>query len=210
VISVLVADDHAVFAQTLAAALKALPDLEVAGVAKRADDARALVAGAPPDVAVLDVEMPGTNGIELARELRRTSPSTRVIMLTGTTDASLFAAAMDAGACGYLLKDAELTEVIDAIRRAAAGNVVVPQHVVGRLLEAKAPRKGEGADLTKRELEVLSLLAEGTDAKTLAKALGVTWHTARTYVQNVLTKLGARSQLEAVAKATKLGIIAPR
>lgn len=206
---VLLVDDHAVFVETLAVSLGARDDVEVVAVTTNAADASERAAALRPDLALVDISLPDTDGIELCRQLRRLSPATRVIMLTGSTDPSLFPRAMDAGACGYLLKEAGLSEVVDALERAHAGQVVVPQSVMGRLLQAQAPKKGMGADLTKRELEVLALLGEGSDVRAVAKTLGITWHTARSYVKSVLTKLGARSQLEAVSKAIKIGILSP-
>lgn len=209
-IRVLVVDDHRVFAETLAAALGGNSDISVVGVATTAGEGADRAAELRPDVALLDLQLPDFDGVELSRRLRSASPGTRVVILTGSTDASFFPKAMAAGASGYLLKDASLSEVTDAVRRAHAGQVVVPERVVGRLADVRVPEVGPGADLTKRELDVLRLLSEGSDPNTIAKSLGITWHTARSYVKSVLSKLDAHSQLEAVAKATRLGILAPR
>jgi DNA-binding NarL/FixJ family response regulator len=206
-IGVLLVDDHTVFAETLAAALTTNADLSILGIANTATEGLEKATALKPDVALLDVQLPDFDGVELARRVLAASPATKVVMLTGNMDPTLFPRAMAAGACGYLIKDSSLGDVTDAIRRAFAGQVVVPEKAVSRLMEARAPEKGVGADLTDRELEVLSLLAEGSDAKGIAKSLGITWHTARSYVKAVLMKLDAHSQLEAVAKATRLGIV---
>lgn len=200
-------DDHTVFGETLAAALGTNPDIDVVAIARTAGEGRERAAELSPDVALVDVTLPDFDGIELSRRLRLASPETRVVILTGNTEASLFPRAMAAGACGYLIKDVSLGEVVDAVRRASEGLVVVPEGVAGRLVEVRAAEKGLGCDITKRELEVLALMAQGSDPRTIAKSLGITWHTARSYIQNVLTKLGAHTQLEAVATAMRLGIV---
>ena len=206
-IGVLLVDDHTVFAETLAAALKTNSDIAILGVANTSTDGLEKATALKPDVALLDVMLPDYDGIELARRVRTASPGTRVVMLTGETDPALFAKAMAAGACGYLIKESSLGDVTDAVRRAYAGQVVVPEKAVTRLTQAHAPAKGPGSDLTERELEVLGLLTQGKDAKMIAKAMGITWHTARSYLKSVLMKLDAHSQLEAVAVATRLGIV---
>lgn len=207
---VLVVDDHAVFAETLAASLSTNPDIEVVGVATTAAEGHQKAARQTPDVALVDLGLPDMGGVDLARRLRTSSSRTRVVILTGDTDAALFPQAMAAGACGYLIKDAGLAEVTDAIRRAAAGQVVVPENVAARLTAVRTPASGPGSDLTRREAEVLRLLSEGGDVRAIAKSLGITWHTARSYVKTLLVKLDAHSQLEAVAKAIRMGILRVR
>lgn len=209
-ISVLLVDDHTVFVETLAVALASKDGIVVAGTATTAAGGLEAAAETRPDVALVDVELPDFGGIELTRRLRFTAPSTRVIILTASSDASIFAQAMDAGACGYLVKDTALSELTESIRSAYAGQVVVPDAVIGKLLAFRPPSSGVGSDLTRRELEVLALLGEGCDMRSISKSLGITWHTARSYVKAVLTKLGAHSQLEAVAAAMRLGILSSR
>lgn len=204
---VLLVDDHAVLLETLARAIGAVNGMEITAVATTAEEGRAKAEATRPDVALVDAALPDYDGVELCKRMRSVSPDTRVLMLTGAADAGLFANAMAAGARGFLLKDANLGQVLDAIRRAAAGEIVVPVELAGKLGGATAPDKGLGADLTKRELEVLALLAEGTDAKTIARSLDISWHTARSYVKNVLRKLDAHSALEAVAVAKREGIL---
>jgi len=205
-IEVLLVDDHTVVLQTLARALAAAPDIEVVGTARTAADACSMAETLQPDVALVDVTLPDGNGIAVARSIQHASGSTRVLMLTGNTDVSLLAKAMAAGARGYLIKDASLEEVLDAIRRAHEGHVVVPERVAGQL-SVEAPATGPGLDLTPRELDVLALMSEGADPRAIGKTLGISWHTARSYIKNVLVKVGAHSQLEAVATARRLGIL---
>jgi DNA-binding NarL/FixJ family response regulator len=206
-ISVLVVDDHNVFAQTLAAALGATAELEVIGLASTGAEALELAAAMKPNVALVDLGLPDFGGIELARRLRADQPATRVVVLTGSLDISFFTEAMEAGASGYLTKQSGLNEVCDAIAAAHDGRVVVPATVMERLLAAQAPARGLGSDLTPRELEVLALMGQGYDAKRVATTLGISWHTSRSYTKNVLLKLDCHSALEAVSKASRLGIL---
>jgi DNA-binding NarL/FixJ family response regulator len=208
-VTVLIVDDHVVFAETLGAALGALSEFSVNGVATNAKDALAQAEEMQPDVALVDLLLPDSNGIDVARSLRKVSPATRVVVLTASQDVSYFTEAMEAGVSGYLTKQAAFPEVAEAITAAHEGRVVVPASVMERLLAATAPKKGIGSDLTPRELEVLVLLGRGYDAKRAAVALGITWHTCRSYIKNVLFKLDAHTMLEAVRKATRIGILAP-
>jgi len=205
-ISVLLVDDHNVFAQTLAVALGTVFD--VVGVAETGADALTQAAAAKPDVALVDLGLPDFGGVELARRLRAECPETRVVVLTGSLDLDFFSQAMEAGASGYLTKQSGLDDVRDAITAAHEGRVVVPASVMERLLAAKAPTSGLGADLTARELEVLSLMGRGYDAKQIAGTLNISWHTSRSYIKNILMKLDAHSALQAVSIATRLGILA--
>jgi DNA-binding NarL/FixJ family response regulator len=207
-VSVLLVDDHSIFAQTLAAALGAMQGFEVSGVAKTGAEALERAASAPPDVALVDLGLPDFSGVELAKRLRAACPDTRVVVLTGSLDLAFFSEAMEAGASGYLTKESSLDDVTDAIAAAHEGRVVVPASVMERLLAAKAPDTGLGADLTPRELEVLSLMGRGYDAKQVANTLGISWHTSRSYTKNILLKLDAHSALQAVSVATRLGILA--
>jgi DNA-binding NarL/FixJ family response regulator len=208
-ISVLLVDDHNVFAQTLAAALGATDGFEVVGVAQTGADALEQAQATRPNVALIDLGLPDFGGVELARRLCESNPETRVVVLTGSLDLAYFSAAMEAGASGYLTKESGLIDVTDAIRAAHDGRVVVPASVMERLLAAKAPTSGLGADLTPRELEVLSLMGRGYDAKQVASTLGISWHTSRSYTKNILLKLDAHSALQAVSRATRLGILTP-
>lgn len=208
-ISILVVDDHAVFADTLAAALGAVANMDVVGVAHTVSDAVALAEKAQPNVALVDMMLPDASGVDFAKQLGVVSPGTRIVVLTASQDIAYFTEAMEAGVSGYLTKQAGFAEVADAISAANDGRVVVPATVMERLLAANTPVKGPGSDLTPRELDVLVLLGCGYDAKRAASTLGVTWHTCRSYIKNVLYKLDAHSTLEAVRTATRLGILKP-
>jgi DNA-binding NarL/FixJ family response regulator len=206
-ISVLLVDDHNIFAQTLSAALGAMDGFTVVGIAPSGQVALEQAAEQRPNVALVDLGLPDFSGVELARRLRDVCPDTRVVVLTGSLDLTFFSEAMEAGASGYLTKQSGLEDVTDALTAAHEGRVVVPASVMERLLAAKAPDTGLGNDLTPRELEVLSLMGRGYDAKQVANTLGISWHTSRSYTKNILLKLDAHSALQAVSVATRLGIL---
>lgn len=206
-ISVLIVDDHNIFGQTLAVALGAMDGFDVVGVAPTGAEALTMATATQPHVALVDLDLPDFGGVELAGRLREPCPDTRVVVLTGSLDLSYFSAAMEAGASGYLTKQSALEDVSDAITAAHEGRVVVPASVMERLLAAKAPTTGLGSDLTPRELEVLSLMGRGYDAKQVAATLNISWHTSRSYTKNILMKLDAHSALQAVSRAARLGIL---
>ncbi len=203
----LVVDDHTMVGETVRSALDAHDDMEVVGVGTTAAEGRSLAAEHLPDVALVDVSLPDMDGIRLAKQIRAASPGTRIVILTGSTDPSLFPQAMAAGACGYLFKEVHFRVVVDAIRRAHAGEVVVPEGVILRLAEIQPPSRGVGSDLTRREAQVLALLACGADTKAAASSLGVSLNTVRSYVKSLLMKFDAHSQLELVTKAIRLGVV---
>ncbi len=156
-------------------------------------------------MAVVDVGLPDIDGIEVARRLRRRMPETHVLMLTATIDAGLLPRAMEAGASGFLLKESGVDELVDAIHKVHGGQVVIPQRTMSRLV-SPSPRSPANP-LTARETQVLAFLTEGGDLKGIAKTLGISWHTVRSHVKSVLAKLDARSQLEAVSKGMRMGIL---
>lgn len=206
-VSLLLVDDHVVFVETLAAALSGVDGLDVAAVATTASDALAQARDLHPDVALVDIDLPDFGGIELARRMGRVSPETRVIVLTASEEPSALVSAMDAGVSGYLVKHAALREVTGAIREVHAGRMAIPAALFRKLVTAPTGSGPAGAVLTRREREVLALLAQGCDVQRIAKLLGITWHTARSYVKTLLLKLDAHSQLEAVSKARRLGLL---
>ena len=213
-IRVLVVEDHRVLAESLEFALNAEPGLEVVGLAGTCAEAVRVAATAKPDVALLDFHLPDGNGADLAATLRKRSPSLRIVMLTGDAGDDAMAAAVSAGAVGYLEKSRGAADVVEAIRRAAAGEILVPAAKLTRLLEVQRRRASEQADherlarrLTPREREVLQLMFGGKDNRTIAEALVISLTTVRGHVQAILEKLEAHSKLEAVAKAAAVGLI---
>jgi DNA-binding NarL/FixJ family response regulator len=205
---VLVVDDHRTFAELLSRALDAEPDLSCVGYAADAAEARELVVQLQPDIVLMDLEMPDQDGISATSELIRQHANLKVLILTAHAGEREMARAGAAGASGFLAKDGSLTDVLDALRNARRGSLILPPSVVaGFGTRATAWEPSADPGLTPRELEVLQLLGQGRDPRAISKELGVSLHTCRGYVKSILAKLDAHSQLEAVVVATRLGLI---
>lgn len=208
VTNVVVIDDHRTFADLLELALRGEPDLNCVGTAESVAEGVALVDRLAPEVVVMDVHVGEGDGIGATAALVARHPGIRVVVLTAHADRGVMRAASDAGACALLPKDGSLTEMLAALRTAREGGFVVHPRLLKRLV---SPTRQIGADyvppLTRREQDVLQLLADGLDARAAAKRLGITLHTCRGYIKNLLQKLDAHSQLEAVAIATRTGLI---
>jgi two-component system, NarL family, response regulator LiaR len=208
VIRVLIADDHAVVRQGLRTFLELQDEIEVVGEAADGAEALAAVERLRPDVALMDLVMPGLGGVETMRELRRRGVATRVIVLTSFLDDDKLFPAVRAGAAGYLLKDVEPAELVRAIRAAHAGESPVDPAVAGRLLEEVADRRPDrAAELTAREREVLALIARGRPNKVIARQLGVSEKTVKTHVSNILGKLGVDDRTQAALYAVRAGLV---
>jgi DNA-binding NarL/FixJ family response regulator len=211
-ITVLVVDDHQTFAELLAIALQGEQSLSYVGHARTSAEARELVSRLRPEVVLMDVQLPDLDGISTTERLVAEYPELRVVILTAHAEPSLIARAAVAGACGFLPKDGALRDVLQALRTAHRGGMVVPSHLLAGALNAGAARSGGPAPtsmLTSREHDVLRLMARGLDARAIAGDLGISVHTCRGYVKSILSKLDTHSQLEAVMKAIRLGLLAP-
>jgi DNA-binding NarL/FixJ family response regulator len=211
-IRILVVDDHPIFRDAVADLLATVPDMEIVGVAATADQASAAATTNPPDVVLMDIHLPGANGIDATRSVLALSPSTAVLALTMVDDDDMVLAAMAAGARGYLLKDATADEVIAAVRMVAAGGAVLGAKIASRLLGHGAiePRHGTsgagaiiapGEQLTAREREVLERLAKGANNRQIARELGVSLKTVQNHVSRILDKLQATDRTQAVLRA---------
>jgi len=207
-IRVAVVDDHEMFAESIARVLGAEPGFDVVGVARTGEEAAALVQATTPDVAVLDYQLPDADGAQAAASILSISPGTRVLILTGLADERLLIAAIEAGSAGFLTKEKAVAELVHAVRLVHDGEAYIPPSMLANLLP-KLGRgdRGLGSDLTQREREVLSLLALGLSNQSIADRLMLSVHTVRNHVQNILTKVQAHSRLEAVAIATREGIL---
>lgn len=211
VVRVLVVDDHAMFASSVAALLESEPDLEVVGTATDLATARRRLTADPVDVVLLDQRLPDGRGVDAILEFKRLSPATKVVMLTGTADDASLVAATEAGCAGFLEKSRSVQELVAAVRAAAAGEVLLSPDLLARLIaRMQRKRQGVGADLTAREVEVLGLLAQGLSNAAIGKALFVSVNTVRNHVANILAKLGAHSKLEALSVAVREGLLEVR
>lgn len=204
---VLVVDDHQAVAAAMALAIGMEPGLASVGAAHSAAEARQRVAELAPDVVVMDVLLGDGDGIEVAAEMIRGNPGLRVVVLTAHVDEALLRRAAEAGAGAFLLKEGALVDLLDAIRACAVDGLVVHPRVIRDLFREAPPAAPTSTPLTARETEVLMLLSEGHNTASIAGKMGITRLTCRGYVKNLLVKLHAHSQLEAVVSARKHGLI---
>jgi len=211
---VLVVDDHAVLRRGVVAYLAALEDVQVAGEAADGGAALELLAelaatSTLPDVVLMDLVMPGMDGVAATTEIGRRFPDVRVVVLTSFGESERVHAALDAGAAGYLLKDAGPAEVDGALRAAVADEVFLDAAVARQLTRRmRAPDTGVGG-LTAREREVLVLVGEGRTNQQIADALWISERTARTHVSHLLQKLGVASRTQAALLAVREGLVEP-
>jgi DNA-binding NarL/FixJ family response regulator len=206
VIRLVLADDHDMVLESLRRRLDRENDLMVVGTVTSGAAVAPAVVEWRPDVVVLDFRLPDIDGVAVTRQVLAESPGTRILMLTGSGDDAALPAAMDAGCVGYLDKTAPFEHLVSGIRRAAAGELVLSAADLGAVLAAKE-RPATPDLLTPREAEVLRLMAEGHVNRAIAEQLSVSVDTVRTHVQNLLSKLGAHSRLEAVAEARRRGFL---
>jgi DNA-binding NarL/FixJ family response regulator len=212
-IRVLVADDHGVVRAGLCLYLNGEPDLEVAGEVGNGADAVARARAVQPDVVLMDLLMPVLDGIAATRQIRAALPEVEVVVLTSFIDHEHIAAAIQAGAIGYVLKDASPDELATAVRAAARGEVHLAPAVQRALMHTMArPRGAEPApeELTEREREVLALLTAGRSNKEMARQLGLSERTVKAHVSSVLGKLGLASRTQAAIYALRHGLASER
>jgi two-component system nitrate/nitrite response regulator NarL len=202
-IRVLLVDDHQMVSQSLRMILEQEADIEVVATARSATDAVAAAEAHRPQVILLDYYLPDGDGLSAVAPIRAKDPDIKVILLSGSDDPYALGRAVEAGCVGYLDKVGSLEELAPAVRAAAAGHVVISaEHLVQLVPGATGP-----VALTKREREILHLVAEGGTNKAIAAQLFLSVHTVRTHVQTILEKLGAHSKLEAVAIAKRRRLI---
>lgn len=215
-IRVLLVEDHQLLAEALGLVLESKAGIEVVGSAATGEEGARLAAETRPDVALLDYRLPDATGADVARRIRASVPDAAVVILTGDPTDEALAAAVEAGAVGFLTKSGSAATVVDAVRRAAAGEILLGPDALSALVRRareriplSTERERTAASLTAREREILALMAQGLDTRAIAERLVVGVSTVRTHAQSVLEKLGAHSRLEAVARASSLGILTP-
>jgi DNA-binding NarL/FixJ family response regulator len=198
--TVLVVDDHPVVRDGVVLLLRSDPSLTVVGVAASGRVAVSRAAELRPDLVLLDLRLPDLSAPEVITELRRVHPACRIVVFTAHADHSVVVAAMKAGADGGLLKDVGGPDLSSALRRVLRGERVVDP----RILPASSPRS---CGLTRREHEVLRFAAQGKTNPEIAESTGLTRNTVKTYLQSALHKLGARNRVEAIGKASEVGLL---
>ena len=205
-IRVLIADDHPVVRNGLAQLVAGADDIEVCCTAEDGEQAVTAAVEHGPDVALMDLSMPGMDGIEATRRIAATAPATRVVALTSATDQERILAAIDAGAVGYLLKDSEPSALLAGIRAAAQGDSPLDPRAAGAVLRARGTAKPPADELTEREREVLALVAKGLPNKLIARELGVSEKTVKAHLTRVYRALGVFDRTQAALWAQRHGI----
>jgi DNA-binding NarL/FixJ family response regulator len=216
-VRVLLCDDQALVRSGFRMVLEARADMEVVGEAENGAQAVELAARSRPDVVLMDVRMPVMDGVEATRRLAQSRTSARIVILTTFDSDEYVYQALRAGASGFLLKDVQPAQLIDAIRVVARGEALLAPTVTRRLLDRFAhtlpdsSRTGPGAlgELTERELEVLTLLASGLSNAELAERLFLSETTVKTHVSSILRKLSLRDRVQAVVLAYQAGLVRP-
>jgi DNA-binding NarL/FixJ family response regulator len=206
VIRVLVVDDHALVRRGLSDLLGAAADIELVGALDDGLRAEAGVREHRPDIVLMDLSMPGLDGIEATRRVLAAAPDTKVIILTSFSENARILAALEAGAVGYLLKDAEPDDVLRALRDAAAGGVPLSPRAARALLPASRTRTSGLAALTAREREVLTLVAAGLPNKSIARRLEISEKTVKAHLTRVFTTLDVRDRTSAALWAQRNGL----
>jgi DNA-binding NarL/FixJ family response regulator len=214
-IKVFIADDHPLMRDAIAAAVEDEPDMIVVGTASNGFEAVEFVRSAAPDLIIMDVYMPGKDGLQAIREIKAENPQVRILALTSSSDESTVLSAVEAGALGYILKDASRTNLLNAIRMVAQGEVFLPPNIllkfVNRLHQENrrdkdSVQKGQPtvADpLTEREREVLNQLGQGLTNREIAQALFVSEATVRAHIFHILRKLNLGHRNQAVVYAAR-------
>ena len=213
-VRVIVADDQSAVREGLALLLGTLAGIEVVGQAADGDEAVRLVAAESPDVVLMDLNMPGTGGVGATRQISADHPGTRVVVLTTYADDESIIGALQAGALGYLTKDATRAEIGRAVLAAAAGQAVLDPAVQQRLLSAAARATPAAApkgddDLTPREIDVLRLIAAGQSNREIAQTLFVSEATVKTHINRIFAKTGSRDRSHATRYAYTHGYTDP-
>ena len=208
-IRILVVDDHPLLRDGLVAVLGTQPDFDVVGEAGSGTEAVSKAAELQPDVVMLDLEMPGMDGVEALVLMRQDDPEARVIVFTAFDTDERILTAVQAGAQGYILKGAPREQVFDAVRVVHAGGSLLQPVVASKLLRRVSSAAGPDAPppVTPRELEVLGLLARGLQNKEIGQELGIAERTVKFHVGSILTKLGVGNRTEAVTSAVQRGLI---
>jgi DNA-binding NarL/FixJ family response regulator len=208
-IRVAIADDHRVVRVGLEQLLATFDDVDVVGSATGGEDAVALVARERPDVLLLDLSMPDLDGVEVTRRLAADGSSTRVVIFTSFSERDRIVQALDAGAIGYLLKDAEPDELRAAIRAAARGEAPLAPKAAAALLADRSSRK-DAIDLSPRERDVLALIVDGLANKQIARRLGISEKTVKGHVTNLFQRIGVADRTQAALWAERTGALRDR
>lgn len=206
-IRVAIADDHRVVRVGLEQLLGTFDDVELVGAAEGGEEAVAVCGAERPDVLLLDLSMPDLDGVEVTRRLPSVSPGTRVVVFTSFSDRERIVEALDAGAIGYLLKDADPAEIHAAVRAAARGESPLDPKAAAALLSTRGGRSAGGIELTGREREVLRLVVDGMANKQIARRLGISEKTVKGHLTNLFQRIGVADRTQAALWAERTGAL---
>ncbi len=210
-VTVVIADDHAIVRQGIRTTIEVDLHISVIGEANSGEAAVQLAAELVPDVILLDLVMPGIDGVEATRQIKRVSPHTQVIVLTSYHDDEYIFPALKAGVLSYILKDVSITELIDVIHKAARGESVLHPRVASRVVQELRGARQEVpnlfTELTERELEVLRLIADGFTNAAIAEKLVISEKTVKVHVSNILSKLHMLDRTQAAVFAWQQGLV---
>jgi DNA-binding NarL/FixJ family response regulator len=210
VIRVVIAEDHAMVRSGLVELLSAAQDIDVVGTAGNGEEALGAVAELAPDVVLMDISMPVLDGIEATKRIVAAADAPRVVVLTSFSDRDRILGALDAGAVGYLLKDAEPEELVRGVRAAARGESPLDPKAATAVLSARAERRTGGAeDLSPREREVLALVAAALPNKLIARRLDISEKTVKAHLTRVFQQIGVTDRTQAALWAERQGLTAP-
>jgi DNA-binding NarL/FixJ family response regulator len=210
---ILIADDHAMLREGMRNLLEKEKDFEIVGEAVDGEDAVRQAKELKPDIVIMDIVMPRLNGVEATRQIKQLSPSTNLLILTAYSDIRYIIGLLEAGACGYLLKNAPGKEVVRAIRAVRSGESVLDPEVTRKLVQrlaslSRGSEEGETpGQLTAREMEILRWAARGLSNKELSEKLFISLRTVKAHMTNIFNKLGCSSRTDAIVKGLKLGYI---
>ena len=210
-IKVLIVDDHNLVREGLKAVFDQGSEVEVVGEAGSGEEALEMVDKAKPDVVLMDISMPGMNGIQATKLIREKCPDAKVVMLTMLDQEGYVYEAVKAGATGYMLKNTSSDDLVNAIQTVAEGKALLHPDATAQLLKefvTLADNKAKDYGLSNREMEVLQLLSEGNTNKEIAKALWISEQTVKTHVAHIFDKLGTSDRTETVATALRSGLVA--
>jgi DNA-binding NarL/FixJ family response regulator len=216
VITVLLVEDHASYGQALETVMALEGDIQMVAILTHGGAAGEAAADHRPDVAIVDLDLPGPSGIDVILDIRASSPATSCLVLTGLTDDVELGRTIEAGAAAILHKSVDIADLLDTVRAVAAGATALPVEDTARRLRALAVARERGwhaqlmrERLSPREVEVLAQLAQGSSSRQVARSLEISPETVQTHIRNILAKLGVGSRLEAVATALRLRLVPP-
>ena len=210
---ILIADDHAMLREGMRNLLEEEKDFQMVGEAADGEEAVRLTSKLKPDIVIMDIVMPRLNGVEATKQIKQVSPATAVLILTAYADIRYIIGLLEAGACGYLLKNSPGQDVVKAIREVRSGESVLDPEVTRKLVQRLASlsktqdERGTTGQLTAREMEILKLASRGLSNKEMSEKLFISLRTVKAHMTNIFNKLGCSSRTDAIIKGLKQGYI---